>query len=457
MYEEFFGFSGQPFASVARVDHYFPAPAIEAVRVTLARCIERGEGAGMVVGASGLGKTLLCQVLAEQFQAALRPVILSSGRLSTRRALLQAILYELGRPYRDMDEGDLRLALVDYVSFGEDCPQGILLLVDEAHTLPLRLLDELRMLTNIAAGGQPRVRLVLAGGPALEERMANPRLDSFSQRLVRRCYLEPFSRQETREYVHARLTAVGADAGSLMPEQTCDTVHKATDGIPRLVNQVCDQTLLLAYAAGCRHLAPAHVEEAWADLQQLPSPCNAERSAPGGHIIEFGHLDDTPAEPGDDAASVPALRLAEGFADEPGEQLDRIEGMIAEAEDDFEPAGSIGPEVELVFDEAADPFREEFEHEEPVVDRYSARRRVGGGPAVGQSPAAPRGATEAPRFEPQTVPLHRETPRKADAQGDENIIVVEDDYEDSPMPSSRPVAAVRRHEYGQLFAKLRRG
>ena len=135
--------------------------------------------------------------------------LLSSGRLSTRRALLQAILFELGQPYRGMDEGELRLALVDYLTAGEDCPQGMVLLVDEAHTLPLRLLEEIRMITNLVRDGQPAVRLVLAGGCVLEERFASPKLESFSQRIVARCYLESFNRTETQQYIRAQIDAAG--------------------------------------------------------------------------------------------------------------------------------------------------------------------------------------------------------------------------------------------------------
>ena len=124
MYDAYFDFSRRPFASVPQADRYFPGSTIEAARQTLARCVERGEGAGMVVGPSGTGKTLLCQVLTEQLKDSFQVALLASGRLSTRRNLFQAILYELGRPYHGMDEGELRLALTDYLLAGDDCPQG---------------------------------------------------------------------------------------------------------------------------------------------------------------------------------------------------------------------------------------------------------------------------------------------------------------------------------------------
>jgi general secretion pathway protein A len=205
MYDGCFGLNRRPFASAPQIEQFIPTTAIEAARTTLARCIQRGEGAGLVIGPSGTGKTLLCLLLAEQFKRSFQPVLLHSGRLSTRRALFQAILYELGRPYRGLDEGEARLALVDYLMTGEGGLRGMLLLVDEAHTLPLRLLEEIRLLSNLMRGGQPLVRLVLAGGPVLEERFASPKLDSFSQRLSARCYLETLNRSETERYIQSQI------------------------------------------------------------------------------------------------------------------------------------------------------------------------------------------------------------------------------------------------------------
>ena len=169
MYGAFFGLKKQPFASVPQTDQYFPASAIEAARVSLTRCIERGEGVGMVVGPTGTGKSLLCRMLAEQFKDIFPVAELSCGRLSTRRSLFQAVLYKLGQAYRGMDEGELRIALVDYLTLGKSPYRGMVLIVDESHTLPLRLLDEIRMMTNLAGQGRPLVRLVLAGNGSLEE------------------------------------------------------------------------------------------------------------------------------------------------------------------------------------------------------------------------------------------------------------------------------------------------
>jgi len=480
MYETFFGLNRRPFAPVPQVDQYFPGKAIEAARGTLFRCIQRAEGVGMVVGPSGTGKTLLCQMLAAQLKGSLDVALLTSGRAGTRRALLQAILYELGRPYRGMDEGELRLALADYLTLDASCA-GMVLLIDEAHTLPLRLLEEIRLLTNLARNGQARVRIVLAGGPGLEERFASPKLDSFSQRIVARCYLEAFSRDETQAYIHAQIDLTGGHSMEIFPPETCQCVYKATDGVPRLINQVCDHAMLLAYADERKRLEPADVEEAWADLQQLPSPWNSDTRNPAaadttsGGVIEFGGLDDATDEQADadypEPAQGPSLRISPETDDmdaripQPVEQLQQIEQMLTNVEEDFQPVSANGPEIELVFDETYEPFREQFEEEEIVAQRYAADNRAA--EAKARRPALSTTGTPCKRglrherehdgLSPVSVALHRSDGAAETLADDGDMIIVEDRYDDTPLTPACPVIPVRRQEYKRLFSKLRHG
>ncbi len=221
------------FPTYPQVSRYFPAASIEDARQRLGRAIERGDGPGVIIGGPGTGKSLLLQVLASQFHERFDVVLPACARLCTRRALLQAILFELGLPYRVRDEGDLRLSLLDHLLSREECPTGLLLLVDEAQTLSSNLLDELRVLTNLVRGGMPRVRLVLAGSSALEESFAHPELESFSQRLAARCYLGPFGREETTQFVRAQIAASSGSPDDLFAQEAWEAVFDATDGVPR--------------------------------------------------------------------------------------------------------------------------------------------------------------------------------------------------------------------------------
>jgi type II secretory pathway predicted ATPase ExeA len=481
MYDGYLGLNRRPFASVPQIDHYVSANAIEGARTTLARSIQRGEGPGLVIGPSGTGKTLLCLLLAEQFRRSFQVVMLHSGRLSTRRALFQAILYELGQPYRGMDEGETRLAVIDYLMAGDGSSRGIVLLIDEAHTLPLRLLEEIRLLTNLVRSGQPLVRAVLAGAPVLEERFASPKLDSFSQRLSARCYLEALNHTETEQYVHAQIDAAGGQGEQIFPTETCDSIFQATGGVPRLINQLCDHALLLAYVAGRGRIEPANVDEAWGDLQQLPTPWNGEsKDEPAGGVIEFGSLDDQ-ADKTLSAAAVgapapPALRITpaederEADEGEPVQQICRIEHLLAEADEDFQPAGSIGPEIELAFDASAHPFQEQFEHEEVVADRYAAAAATTATPSTSQDQVAEAVSLDVPP--PQDAPP-RPWADADDAKTEPDLELVsacasvpDQDWREGNQERDRPAppptvpslrGAPGRREFRQLFARLRQG
>lgn len=475
MYDGCFGLNRRPFASVPQADLYFPAATIENARTTLARCIQRGEGAGLVVGPSGSGKSLLCALLAEQFRRSFQVVVLASGHLSTRRALFQAILFEMGRPYRYMDEGELRLAVAEHLTSDESNSRGLLLLVDEAHTLPLRLLEELRLLSNLARNGQPLVRLVLLGGAVLEERFASPKLDSFSQRLSARCYLETLNRTETQEYIQWQIDSAGGLGEHVFPEATCESVFQATGGVPRLINQVCDHALLLAYVAGRKTIETANIEEAWADLQQLPTPWAGESKGDHetGGVIEFGSLDDSTESAAEttteSASSARVFRVAsveeeeetaETFDASPSEQIHHIEQLLAEADDDFQPAGSIGPEIELCFEEAEHPFQEQFEHEEIVLDRYAVKGAVRKPVEAVETVTSPAATFETAGSVRPSIPAST-VAATAVVEHAASVAVLEPERLDTaplpepPAPKKPPTAKPERREYRRLFAQLR--
>jgi type II secretory pathway predicted ATPase ExeA len=296
------------FLSAPDPRRYYAAGAIEEARQRIVRSIARSEGPALVVGAVGTGKSLLLAVLAEQFEPRMSVVTLTGAQLCTRRALLQMILGALHLPYRHMDEGELRLSILEHLRGGPK-PRRILVLVDEADALPTRLLEELRVLTNVVDHGTPLVSLVLAGGPVLEERFADPQLDKFSQRLACRCYLAPLTREETFQYIRSQVSAVGVKPEKWFDPEALAAVHAATGGVPRLVNQLGDQLVWLIEETGCQPLDAALVQQAWSDLQQLPAPWNTDAHSslsspssasvgahvpadPNSGVIEFGELDE---------------------------------------------------------------------------------------------------------------------------------------------------------------------
>jgi general secretion pathway protein A len=397
MYESYFHLTHRPFAAPPAAERYIPTESLEQSRTTLVRVVERAEGPGLVIGSAGTGKSLLCQLLAQHFRGKFAVATLAAARLSTRRALLQNILFELKLPYRDMDESELRLSLIDHLEPRDSGLSGLLLLVDEAHTLPLRLLEEVRLITNLVRDGEPLVRLILAGGMQLEERLASPKLESFQQRIAARCYLHPMGRDETIYYVQEQLKRAGAPAEGLFTADALRAIHTASDGVPRLVNQLCDHALMLAALGGHTQLDAAGINEAWADLQQLPAPWHeakrpAAAPASAASVIEFGALADDPplsTAASDESAASPVTSSAptlvgpyqpvQPHAAEIG--LSAIEARLAALDEelpregdpeDFSPVDESQTEVELIFHSAHDPFGHGWEEEEVVIDRFAS-------------------------------------------------------------------------------------
>lgn len=360
----------RPFVAAPDADRYFPAVTIEEARRRLTRCIERGEGPALLVGGTGTGKTLLLEVLARQFSNKMTTVLLGGSQLCTRRALQQSILFQLGLPYRQLEEGDLRLSLLEFLRPLEGKPRKLLLLVDEADSLPTRLLEELRALTNISYKGEMLVGLVLVGSGSLEERFSEPELQVFAQRLAHRCYLAPLGREETFQYLRSQVAAVGIDPNKLFAQDGLEAIFTATDGVPRLINQIGDQLVWLVGETGYAPIDAAIVQQAWADLQQIPAPWNLTATEELNNPVEFGELSTDvfeTSQPSHDDELPASIPISSGrFADTNVEycnSLSATDELIDEFHH-FDMAKSLAAPT------AVNPFAENFASEEVVFDRY---------------------------------------------------------------------------------------
>ena len=254
----------------ARPQFYHAAAEIDAALKGIERCIRRAEGVALVVGPPGTGKSLLLLKLVEQVRDDFDVALLTGASICTRRALWQSILAAIGESYRGIDEADLRIAIVERIRGLAAAGSGLVILVDEAHTLPTRLIEELRLLTNVPTP-LPAVHIVLAGTLGLEELLGTPRMASLAQRISVRWYLEPLDHTETLAYLRTQVMAAGLAWEELFAAGCDDAVYRVTEGVPRLINQVCDQALVVV-AESNRLVTPADIASAWLVIQRLPAP-----------------------------------------------------------------------------------------------------------------------------------------------------------------------------------------
>ena len=364
MYENVFQFSSRPFTTAPFVKHYFAAEAIHDSLGQARLCIDRASGPVVVVGSVGTGKSLLLAMLEEQYQSQFKVVTLGCSRLGSRQEFLQTFLFQLSLPFKGMSESEARLALIDFLKPGEQCPNGVLLLIDEAHTLGADLLDEIRLVTNFVRDGQPRVRLVMAGTNRLEDNLTDPKLESFNQRIAARCYLEKLNRDETSRYVIEHIDRVGGQGEQLFNPESLKTIHEVSDGCPRLINQVCDHSLILAGTRNESVITENLVREAWADVQSIPggwAPPAVQPETPAvlegdesWTVIEFGQLEESTDEQasseGLGAATVFDFSNSDGSpstVEQESEAVDQRTNLQEESEPEITRAGD-EPEERIV-------------------------------------------------------------------------------------------------------------
>ncbi len=270
MYEAFFQLQRRPFSTTPDASCFYAADSIQESLAELMHRIEHGQGIGILTAPAGTGKTLLFRRLAAQLQGRYTTAFLGTARFSTRRALLQAILYELGQRYTGLDEQELRLELVSALRQLAVAGRGGLLIVDEAHLLSDRLLEEVRAAADLSDKGQPLLRVVLSGQSSLEERLTTPEFEALNQRVACHVFLEPYTRQQTLEYISYRLAWGGRNVNQIFNDDALARIARACNGLPRCINQLCDHCLLLAFVAESPHVTLELVDEALVDLKQLP-------------------------------------------------------------------------------------------------------------------------------------------------------------------------------------------
>ena len=265
---EYFGLTRRPFLAEPSPEGFCPIGPVESAREEISRCVRRMEGVSVVTGDAGSGKTLLCRVLAKQFETDLDVAVLCGRNLCSARTLFQMILAQIGISYRNQDESELRISVFDYLSLPEYSLRGLFIIVDDAHTLRLRILEELRQLIDSVFTSRSGVRLLLVGMPMLEEKLADPRLNAFSQRITTRCYLEPLKRTETEEFLRTQIVTCGGKIG-LFSKEVCNEIHRFSQGVPRVIHQLADHVLVTAHDTQQKKITAELVRTAWQSLQQI--------------------------------------------------------------------------------------------------------------------------------------------------------------------------------------------
>lgn len=278
MYEDYYGFVEKPFSLTPDPRFLYRSETHANAFDLLQYAIHRREGFVVITGDIGTGKTTLCRAVLDELDHRTFTALVLNPFLS-EEDLLQLILQDFGVVSREevkkgrlagISKQDLIDALNEFLISLLPLGASALLVVDEAQNLPLQVLEQIRILSNLETDKEKLLQVVLVGQLNLQTLLRSPEMRQLDQRVSIRYELKPLTRRETAAYVEHRLAiAGGARAVSFTP-RALDLLHRFSGGTPRLINLLCDRALLGGYAARTNRIEPGPVVKAAQNLDLQP-------------------------------------------------------------------------------------------------------------------------------------------------------------------------------------------
>ena len=265
MYDKYFGLTDKPFSIAPDPRYLFMS---EQHREALAHLVYGvGDGGGFVLltGEVGTGKTTVCRCLLEQIPENTRIAFILNPKLSATE-LLATVCDELHITYPEMPNlKELNDRLNDFLLRSHGAGLKIVLMIDEAQNLSIEILEQIRLLTNLETNKEKLLQIILIGQPELKDLLAKHELRQLAQRITARYHLSPLSLEESESYILHRLEVSGFN-DTLFDKKAIKELYRRTDGVPRLINVLCDRAMLGAYARNRRLIGPKVVKQAASEV-----------------------------------------------------------------------------------------------------------------------------------------------------------------------------------------------
>jgi general secretion pathway protein A len=266
VYEAYFGLREAPFSITPDPRFLFLTRSHRDALAYLHYGVEQRKGFLVLTGEVGVGKTLVVRTLLGQLPEDVRSSIVMNARLNFRQLLYLSLL-DFGLTPPSRSKVDLLLTLQDFLLKLRDRRGNAVLIVDEAQNLSDRELEDFRLLSNLEASNLKLIQIVLVGQPELKSLLEQRSLRQLRQRIPGIFDLSRLPAEAVREYVDFRLQiASGGAVTGLFDDGALDEVIRFSSGIPRLINQVCDRSLLIGYARGAERIGREHAEAAASEL-----------------------------------------------------------------------------------------------------------------------------------------------------------------------------------------------
>ena len=267
MYQRFFGLRESPFNGNPDPRYLYLTNQIQEALAGLTYGIQNRKGFILLTGEVGTGKTTLLNRLLDWLHGQrVATAFIFNSQLGVSH-LFDFMMAEFEIPCESREKSHILLRLNQWLLERYRAGETAALIVDEAQNLSPEVLEEIRLLTNLETSTEKLLQIVLTGQPELEEKLKLPQLRQLRQRINLRCRTAPLSLEETFGYIAERLRIAGANNGPVFSKEAIETVHTYSCGIPRVMNLLCEHSMINAYVDGVRPISAYLVEEVAREFQ----------------------------------------------------------------------------------------------------------------------------------------------------------------------------------------------
>ncbi|MPZ78841.1 MAG: AAA family ATPase [Deltaproteobacteria bacterium] len=284
MYTEHFGLSEFPFSLTCDPRFFYANRSYQQAFIAVRYGIKLNKGVIVLTGESGTGKTSLLRIVKDKSESNIQAAVVARPDREFS-ALLRLIMLSLDLPEPPADERARIQELRRYLLKQRKKKRLVAVMLDEAQNLDLPVLHELESLLDLKSANKSLLQIILAGGPELEQKLANPALLSFKQHIALRCRLEPIKADEVGTYIHHRLARAGYQGPGLFRPDTIERIAVYSKGIPRLINVICDNAFLAAWTASEKIITVQTIQKVSANLKLIEKSQVNPAAFPTAHVI----------------------------------------------------------------------------------------------------------------------------------------------------------------------------
>jgi len=243
MYFKFFGFKEAPFNMTPNSRFFFESTKHTEALSTLIYAIEERKGFVVITGNIGSGKTTVCRTLLNKLNSMTQTALITNTHMSGKD-MLANILEDLEVECGPGSKSKMLSRLNQYLIEQLRNDQNVVVIIDEAQNLTPSVLEEVRMLSNLETENEKLIQIILLGQPELKKKLSLPKLEQLRQRIAVFYHLVPLTEEETKKYILYRLKIASGSNRKYFTSEALDIIYQFSNGIPRLINSICDSALL---------------------------------------------------------------------------------------------------------------------------------------------------------------------------------------------------------------------